>query len=61
MDIVGSLRALIGEDGVIDAAEVSTRAVGVGRTERMSAAALARPKTTDEVAAVLRWCNANGV
>jgi FAD/FMN-containing dehydrogenase len=61
MDTVGSLRALIGEDGVIDAAEVATRAVGVGRAERMTAAALARPKTTEQVAAVLRWCNDNGV
>ena len=61
MDIVASLRGLIGDDGVLDAVETGTRAVGVGRPDKLNAAALVRPKTTEQVSAILRWCDANGV
>ncbi len=61
MDIVRELRALIGESGVLEAADVAKRSAGVWRPDNLKAAALARPTTTEEVAAVLRWCHANGV
>ncbi|HQR25118.1 MAG TPA: FAD-binding oxidoreductase [Steroidobacteraceae bacterium] len=61
MDIARELRALIGESGVLDAADVARRSAGVWRPDNLRAAALARPTSTEQVAAVLRWCNANGV
>ncbi len=61
MDIVKELRALIGASGVLDAAEVATRSAGAFRPDTLKAAALARPRTTEEVAAVLRWCRAQGI
>lgn len=61
MDILGNLRSLIGEDLVLDPESVATRAAGIGRPDKMVAAAMARPKTTEQVSAILRWCNSNGV
>src|SRR5512137_2789307 len=61
MGIVGELRALIGDAGVLDAAELATRAAGVWRPDNLKAAALARPTSTEQVAAVVRWCNEHGV
>jgi FAD/FMN-containing dehydrogenase len=61
MGIVAELRALIGEAGVLDAAELATRSAGVWRPDNLKAAALARPTSTDQVAAVVRWCNEHGV
>jgi len=55
------LRAIIGDDGVLDAAETATRSAGFMRPDRLKAQALARPRTSDEIAAVLRWCHANSV
>jgi FAD/FMN-containing dehydrogenase len=57
MDIVSSLRELIGDKAVLDAEELGTRAAGVWRADAMQGAALARPATTEEVARVLRWCH----
>ncbi|MFC3721969.1 FAD-binding oxidoreductase [Neoaquamicrobium sediminum] len=61
MGILGDLRSLIGEDLVLDPESLGTRAAGIGRPEKMVAAAMARPKTTEQVSAILRWCNSNGV
>lgn len=61
MDIVTNLRRLIGDDAVLDPVGLGTRVSAIGRTDMMVAAALARPKTTEQVSAVLRWCNDNGV
>ena len=61
MDIVGELRALIGESAVLDAAEVAKRSAGIWRPDNLKAAALARPTSTGEVAVVVRWCHAHGV
>ena len=61
MDIVNELRALIGEAGVLDATEVAKRSAGVWRPDNLKAAALARPASTAEVAAVMQWCHAHGV
>ena len=61
MNPVESLRSLIGEKAVLDAADVATRSAGVWRPDNLQAAALARPANTEEVAQVLRWCHANKV
>jgi len=61
MNPVESLRSLIGEKAVLDAADVATRSAGVWRPDNLQAAALARPASTEEVSQVLRWCHANQV
>ena len=61
MDIVGSLRAIIGDNAVLDAADTATRSAGVWRPDNLQAAALARPATTEEVSKVMAWCHANAV
>jgi FAD/FMN-containing dehydrogenase len=61
MDIVNELRALIGEAGVLDATEVARRSAGVWRPDNLKAAALARPASTEQVAAVMQWCHAHGI
>ena len=61
MDVIQCLRAMVGQDGVLDASQVSTRSAGVLRPDRLTAQALVRPKSTEEVSAVMRWCNANGM
>ncbi len=61
MDIVNELRALIGEAGVLDATEVAKRSAGVWRPDNLKAAALARPASTEQVAAVMQWCHAHGI
>lgn len=61
MEVVDSLRALIGEENVLDSAAVATRAASVVHQAPMVAAALVRPKTTEQVSALLRWCNDRGV
>ncbi|MCB1708642.1 MAG: FAD-binding oxidoreductase, partial [Halioglobus sp.] len=61
MNIVESLRAIVGETAVLDAADTATRSAGVWRPDNLQAAALVRPATTEEVAQVLRWCHANKV
>lgn len=61
MDIIQSLRALIGEAGVLDAQALSTRAAGVMRKDPLQALALVRPTSTAEVSAVLRHCHERGL
>ena len=61
MNLVHELRALVGEAGVLDATEVAKRSAGVWRPDHLKAAALARPASTAEVAAVLRFCHAHGI
>ncbi|MCP5189963.1 MAG: FAD-binding oxidoreductase [Pseudomonadales bacterium] len=61
MDIVGSLRAIIGENAVLDAADTATRSAGVWRPDNLQAAALARPANTEEVSKVMAWCHANDI
>lgn len=61
MDVIESLRAMLGQSGVLDPAEVSARPAGILRPDRLTARALVRPKSTDEVSAVLHWCHANGI
>jgi hypothetical protein len=54
MNTVEALRAIVGETGVLDAAEVAIRPAGAWRPDNLQAAALVRPATTDEVSRVLR-------
>ena len=61
MNIVEELRALVGHNGVLEAADVATRSAGAYRPDNLKAMALVRPANTDEVAAVMRWCHAHGV
>jgi FAD/FMN-containing dehydrogenase len=61
MDVVECLRAIVGHDGVLDAKETSTRSAGILRPDRLTAQALVRPKSTEQVSAVMRWCHANGM
>ena len=61
MSVIEALRKIVGESGVLDAAEVATRSAGFGRADNLTARALVRPRTTAEVADALRWCHANGL
>lgn len=60
-DMARELRQLLGEAGVVDAADLGTRSAGAFRADNLQAAVLARPASTEEVAAVVRWCAARGV
>ena len=61
MDLVHELRALLGDAGVLDATEVAKRSAGVWRPDHLKASALARPASTAEVSAVLRFCHGHGI
>lgn len=61
MGMLEELRALVGDKGVLDAAELATRSAGVWRQDSLKAMVLVRPANTEEVSAVLRWCHANKV
>jgi FAD/FMN-containing dehydrogenase len=61
MNPVEALRSIVGDSGVLDAAEVATRAAGTWRPDNLKAAALVRPATTDEVSRVMRWAQENNV
>ena len=52
-DIAGSDSVLIGED-------VSSRAVGIWRPQGIQAHAIVRPRTTEEVSAILKLCHTRG-
>ena len=60
MDIVSRLRNVLGDAGVLAGEEVRSRGTGWISRRNMDAAAIVRPRTTDEVAAVLRLCNDAG-
>jgi FAD/FMN-containing dehydrogenase len=59
VDTIEALRAIVGETGVLDAADVATRSAGVLRPDTLKARALVRPRNTDEVSKVVRWCHDN--
>ncbi|MBI1211813.1 MAG: FAD-binding protein [Alphaproteobacteria bacterium] len=61
MEVVEDLRRILGDAGVLTAAEVAERAAGVWRGDRQKALALARPTNTDEVSQVLRYCNEHDI
>ena len=61
MDTIEALRAIVGETGVLGAADIATRSAGILRPDTLKARALVRPKNTDEVSKVVRWCHDNGM
>jgi FAD/FMN-containing dehydrogenase len=52
-----ALRDIVGPEGILSAEEVAQRPAGFMRPDMLKARLLVRPKTTAEVAAVLRLCN----
>ncbi len=61
MGMLEELRALVGDNGVLDAAAVASRSAGAYRPDNLKAMVLVRPASTEEVSAVLRWCHVNQV
>jgi len=61
VDTIEALRAIAGETGVLDAAEIAKRSAGVLRPDTLKARALVRPKDTAEVSDVVRWCHDQGI
>ncbi len=61
MDTIQALRAIVGESGVLDAADLATRSAGFLRPDTLKAQALVRPKSTEEISRVVRWCHDNGL
>ena len=59
-DIVQELRALLGPGGVLEGEDVSSRMIHVWRQDPIRARCIARPASTEEVAAVLKRCNELG-
>jgi FAD/FMN-containing dehydrogenase len=59
MNLIDDLRAIVGADGVLDVVEVAGRSAGVWRPDNLKAKALVRPRNTEEVAAVMRYCHAH--
>ncbi len=61
-EIVAALRAIVSGEGVIDDADKLRPYESDGLTAyRQPPMAVVLPETVDQVAAVLRWCHANGV
>jgi FAD/FMN-containing dehydrogenase len=54
--LAARLRGIVGESGWLPAPAVAERSAGILRSDFLEAAALVRPATTAEVAAVLRAC-----
>lgn len=59
MGLISDLRAIVGNDGVLDAQDTAARAAGVWRPEGLLGKALVRPHSTEEVAAIMRYCHAH--
>ncbi|RZI44813.1 FAD-binding oxidoreductase [Herbaspirillum sp. HC18] len=55
--LITSLRAAVGPDGLLLDEEVTSRPAGFMRPDKLKARILVRPKTTEEVSAVLKLCN----
>jgi FAD/FMN-containing dehydrogenase len=60
MDLIDRLRQELGSDAVLEGEEVRRRGAGWGRQEPCAARALVRPRSTEEVALVLRLCHDAG-
>jgi FAD/FMN-containing dehydrogenase len=61
VDTIDALRAIVGDTGVLSAADIAMRSAGVLRPDTLKARALVRPKDTEEVSKVVRWCHDNGI
>jgi FAD/FMN-containing dehydrogenase len=60
MDLIARLRQELGTDAVLEGDDVRRRGSGWGRPEPCAARALVRPRSTAEVALVLRLCHEAG-
>jgi FAD/FMN-containing dehydrogenase len=60
MDVVTELIGVVGPDGVLTGDRVSERQAGIWRRDAIVARALVRPRSTEEVSAILRVCHARG-
>ncbi len=56
-DILESIRALVGDTGLLTGSDVSSRAQGWGNKQGIEAMCIVRPADTQQVAAVLRLCH----
>lgn len=56
----GQLRDALGAGGLLTGDDVSSRAAGIWNPEPIAADAIARPRSTDDVAAILALCNEQG-
>ena len=61
MNTIEALRGIVGETGALGAADIATRSAGFLRPDTLQARALVRPKDTEEVSKVVRWCHDNGM
>ncbi|MGP9812026.1 FAD-binding oxidoreductase [Rhodopseudomonas sp. NSM] len=59
--LVDALHTIVGDGGVLDAAELGKRSAGAYRFDTLKAGALVRPTSTQQVSEILRWCHANKV
>lgn len=57
-EILDQLEEALGPDGLLTGADAEIRSTGWGRPEPCQARAIARPRSTEEVASVLRICHA---
>ena len=57
-ELISQLSEVLGPEGVLTGAAVSTRGAGIWREDSIAAPVIFRPSTTAEVAAVLRACHA---
>ncbi|KLD78129.1 FAD-linked oxidase [Xanthomonas hyacinthi DSM 19077] len=55
-----ALLTIVGPDGLLDAVDIAQRSAGAFRDDALQAGLLVRPRSTDEVAQVLRLCHAHG-
>jgi FAD/FMN-containing dehydrogenase len=60
LDVISRLKLALGPGGVLTDDEVRGRGSGWGRNEGCEALAIVRPRTTEEVSAVLNICHAVG-
>jgi FAD/FMN-containing dehydrogenase len=58
--LIGELSQLLGSGGVLTGDDVSNRSAGIWRDDTIKARAILRPRTTEEVSAVLSRCHQAG-
>lgn len=61
MDLLKELQTALGPGGLLTGSEVTGRSAGVWRSDSLSALAIARPRTSEEVAKILQHCGEAGV
>ena len=61
METINALRTIVGETGALSATDIAKRSAGFLRPDTLKARALVRPKNTEEVSKVVRWCHDNEI